>query len=957
MDPILSELANQSTCEIRTDQVSRCVYSVDASIYEVKPSAVIIPRTKSDIVKVAQMAFKHNIPLTPRGAATGITGGCLGTGWIVDTSKYLSNILEVNFEQEYAVIEPGVIQDHLNGALSQNNYRLGPDTSTGNRATLGGMVANNAAGARSLRFGKMVDHVQSVELILASGEVLEFGPLSSSQEKEKLQQQGIEGHIYRTVAAIRTKYADEISSRFPHLPRRVSGYNLDELMKPGPFNLCKLIAGSEGSLGILSKIKVSICKKPKVLTLCIVHFTDLLKAFEAVSDMLQFSPIALELIDDKILATGRKVPSMKGKLDWLNGDPHAMLVAEFEGETGVEAQEKTDQFAEAMKAKGIGYAWNIITEPVQMSHVWEVRKAGLGILLSKRSYSRAIAFIEDLSIAPHNLAKFMGQFLAYLKSKGKEAGIYGHAGSGCMHIRPYIDLRNPDERKLMHQMMLDVTAMLLEHGGALSGEHGDGLIRSWLNEKMFGSKLYQAFLDLKNAFDPRFLMNPGKIVQGPPLEQNLRRSPLANVPSISTFQDFSKEKGFELAVDLCNGNGLCRKAESVMCPSFQVSGDEYDTTRARAQALRSVINGQLTSTDWPGEPLKDILDLCIECKGCKTECPSSVDMAKMKAEFLYQYQEKYGYPFRTRLFAHIDSLFKMASPFARLFNWAGSRFLTKLMLNWIGIAPQRSFPKLAPLRFSEWFQKHHVSEHQGKKTVVLFNDTYTEFNEPEIGIAAVKILEALGYQVLVPPWKCCGRPLISKGLLKEAQQHMCEVVQTFAEYAKQGFPIIGLEPSCILTVKDDFQNLLKGVNTDPAHLEAIIQAATTLDEFLHLHIKQGQFHLNFNPQAKEVKLHGHCHQKSLVGTKPTIEVLRAIPHFTVSEIDSGCCGMAGSFGYEKEHYEFSLKIAELKLAPAVRSAPKEALIVANGISCRSQIEHTTGTKAKHLAEALADAMI
>lgn len=946
------DLRTNTSCDVRFDSISCIAYSVDASIYEITPIGIVLPRTKEDLAAAVKIASGYRIPVIARGAATGITGGCIGRGLIIDTSKYLNRIIEINFDDEYALVEPGVIQDQLNEALTQRGYRLGPDTSTGDRATLGGMTANNSAGARSLHYGKMVDHVLSTEICLATGEIIEFNPVDPTALAHKITQNNAEGRIYKTVASLRATYQQEIEHRFPKIPRRVSGYNLDELIKPGPLNISKLITGSEGTLGILTKIKVGISKKPKFLSLCIVHFHTMHEGMKAVEGMLQFHPFALEMIDDQILDRGRQAPSMRGKLGWLVGDPETVIIAEFAGDREEDALEQAYHFQEEMGRQQIGYAQIILSDPMAMNHVWGVRKAGLGLLLSRRTYSRAIAFIEDISVAPEKLAPFMEKFTHYLETKQKKAGIYGHVGPGCMHVRPYMDLRDKDEIKLMHTIMRDVSDMLLEFGGAMSGEHGDGLIRSWLNKKMFGEKIYQAFIYLKQAFDPDHLMNPGKIVDGPPLEQNLRLDPEMKITSIPTFLDFGREGGIELAADLCNGNGLCRKTHEVMCPSFQVTGDEYDTTRARAQALRAVIHERLPLEKWTSVEIQDVLDLCVECKGCKTECPSNVDMAKMKAELLYQYQEKHGYSLRSRLFGHIGNLLRLGSLFPSFFNKCSQSVLSKTILGWIGITPKRSFPQLASEKFSEWYSKNYELINSSKK-VVLFNDTYTEYNEPRIGIAAIKVLNALGYEVILPMWQCCGRPLISKGLLREAKKKAGLLVETLAFYAEHNIPVIGLEPSCILTLKDDYTGLLGS----EARLEQIIKGSKTFDEFVYAHVVEGRLPLNFKEQKLPVKVHGHCHQKALVGLRPTLGVLRAIPGFDVSEIESGCCGMAGSFGYEKEHYEFSLKIGELKLAPVVRASSDDCLIVADGISCRSQIAHMTGRHAYHLAEVLNESLL
>lgn len=907
--------------EVLSDPISCHIYSVDASIYEVKPQVIVVPRDAEDIIQTVNIARENKLSITPRGAATGITGGCLGTGVILDLSQYMNRILEINTEEDYAICEPGVVQDRLNDALFPHHYRLGPDTSTGNRATLGGMLANNAAGARSLKYGRMVDHVEEVEVVLSSGETLTIGPDTS-----------IHHPIVQQIWQLRDQYKQEIEARFPQIPRRVSGYNLDALLVEGAPNLCPLIVGSEGTLGIVTKIKVRIAPLPKKTALCVIHFENMVEGLSHIKSLLRLRPISLEMIDRNILNAGRTSPVLKDKLKWLQGDPAMVIVAEFEAETEQELERTVDSLYE----KPIGYAQITLTSPEEQQHVWLVRKAGLGLLLSKRSYNRAIAFIEDITVAPENLAEFMKEFLDYLHSKGKKAGIYGHAGSGCLHIRPYIDLRDPQDCETMQTMLEDVTDLLMRHGGSLSGEHGDGLVRSWLNPRLYGEKIYQAFEKVKTIFDPEHLLNPGKIVDAPPFLENLRLSPDTPIHEPKTFLDFSKEGGFALAADLCNGNAQCRKQEGTMCPSFQATGNEYDSTRARAQTLRGIIHGQHPIEKFSGQELYNILDLCLQCKGCQSECPSQVDMAKMKAEFLHHYHKKHGLPLRDRIFGHIGWINKRSSPFASLINRISKQPFAKRILETIGIAPQRSLPNLTTKRFS----KHSFSTSKSKQKVVLFNDTFNEFNCPEIGVSAVKILSRMGYQVIVPPYTCCGRTLISKGILEHAKKLAMNLISILLPYAKEKIPIVGLEPSCLLTIKDDFQGLL---GYDDLELQQVISMCMTFDTFLASHDN-----LPFKKGDQKIIVHGHCHQKALDGMDATIKTLKAVGLPT--EIPAGCCGMAGSFGYKKEHYDISMKIGELKLFPEVRKT--EEAVIADGFSCRCQIEHGTGKKAYHLAEFL-----
>lgn len=913
----LNEIKELIEGEVRSDLINRQLYSVDASIYEVIPQAIVIPKNSTDILSTVKVAAKYKIPITARGAATGITGGCLGEGIILDLSQHCNQILEINWEEEYAICQPGVIQDQLNDALSSKGYRLGPDTSTGNRATLGGMLANNAAGSRSLKYGTMADHVIEVEMILSTGEEITIGPDTS-----------IHHHIVQQLWQLRDQNKEEIKKRFPKISRRVSGYNLEALIEN---NLCKLIVGSEGTLGIVTKIKVRIAPVPEKTTLCVIHFNTIEEGMSAIKKLLKFNPISLEMIDRKILEAGKHSPTIKNRLGWLQNDPEIILILELEGECKAEL--------DALYEQPIGYAQIILEDPEQQANVWAVRKAGLGLLLSKRSYSRAIAFIEDISISPKHLPKFMDKFLSYLSSEGKQAGIYGHAGSGCLHIRPYIDLRDPKETQQMKVILETITQLVSEFEGSLSGEHGDGLVRSWLNPILYGEKINHAFLRVKEIFDPLNLMNPGKIVNGKPFLENLRLTPETPLNEPDTFLDFSKEGGFSLSADLCNGNAMCRKKEGTMCPSFQASGDEYHSTRARAQTLRALIHGKLPKDEWTGEGLKEVLDLCLQCKGCKSECPSQVDMAKMKIEVLHLYHQKHGLTVRDRLFGYIAKINQLSSPFASFSNYLNSTPFMKKFLNRIGISNQRELPQLALQTFSKWFATHTPIE---GKQVVLFNDTFTEFNCPEVGVSAVHVLEKMGYHVIIPPRQCCGRPLISKGILEPAKKMAEALVKQLLFYAKKKIPIIGLEPSCLLTITDDFQGLL---GYDHEDLQKVIEACITFDQFL-----AGHKTLPFTNKSIKIQLHGHCHQKALEGTSATRKVLSQVGD--VTEIPSGCCGMAGSFGYEKEHYNFSMKIGELKLFPTVRESSDT--IVANGFSCRCQIEHATGKKALHVAQALHD---
>jgi FAD/FMN-containing dehydrogenase/Fe-S oxidoreductase len=937
---IETALRNEVQGEVLFDTFSKAIYSIDASIYEVAPVGVVRPKTQEELLKVVKIARDFQVPIIGRGAGTGIAGGCIGEGLVVDTSKYLRHIVDVNWEEGHVTVEPGVVQDELNTFLGKRGFRLGPDTSTGNRATIGGMVGNNSSGAHSLRYGKMVDHVLEIDLILQQGVKVNFSSLSQGQFEEKTKLSGPEGDIYRCIQDLLVNKRSVIEEKFPKISRRVAGYNLDELLKGFPLNLSSLITGSEGSFGITSQIKLKISPKPKQVGLCIIHFHDLVDSLRPMELYLDSGAYALEMVDEAIIKAAKTSPSMKSRLNWLQGDPQALIIVEFDAENKELLIEKIEEFSKKIQELKIGYATVRAVEEQDMKNVWALRKSGLGLLLSKRSFSRAIGFLEDIAVPPLKLADFMKEFKEILHSFNKESGIYGHAGEGCIHLRPFINLTDPKEVEVMEAMMLQVSQRLLDYGGTLSGEHGDGLVRSWLNEKMFGSEIYGIFKTLKNTFDPKGLANPGKVVEGPPLTQNLKLNPSSNLSFPETFLSFEKEGGVELAIDLCNGNGECRKKDSLMCPSYQATLDERHLTRGRAQSLRSLLHGRVDKDQFTSHELYEVMDLCLECKGCKTQCPSQIDMAKLKSEFLFHYQKKHGASWRSRLFAHVDVANKWMGKLPSLSNYISSHPLSKWGMGLLEIAPKRSLPALSSQRFSKMVS---LSKKSSKK-VGLFVDTFTEFHTPNVGIAAVSLLEKMGFEVIVIPWTCCGRPALSKGFLPKAKKHAQKVIQRLLPIAKQSIPIVGLEPSCLLTIVDDYEGLIPS-----ADVKLVAKHCVLLDEFIASNLE------SLPPVKKETSLdihyHVHCYQKALQGGIHTQKILSSLPMVS-SEIPSGCCGMAGSFGYEKEHYETSMKIGELTLFPYLRKMKVNSAVIANGFSCRQQIHHGTDMTALHLSELL-----
>ncbi|MCZ6646166.1 MAG: FAD-binding protein, partial [SAR324 cluster bacterium] len=916
MNDLHAELSRHLKGEVRFDKVTRQLYSTDASMYQMEPVGVIVPRDEEDLGTAVELARKHLVPVLPRGGGTSLAGQCVGHALMMDLSTHMNKVLELNVEEGWVKVQPGLVQDQLNAYLAPHGYLFGPDTSTSNRATIGGMTGNNSSGSHSIIYGKTVDHVIEVDTILSDGSWTTFAPLTAEGLETKMKGEGLEGHIYREVLRIAEANREEVEKRYPKIMRRVSGYNLDEMVKSATPNLASLLVGSEGTLALSRAIKCKISPLPKVKGLLVAHFEDMIRAVETDETVLSHGPSAAELMDRRIIRQATASPVFQGRTGFLQGDPGAIVIVEFYGESRQEVDDKLDKLEQHLKRNKMGYAHVRAMEPGQQQQVWELRKAGLGLLMGTRSEAKPVAFVEDTAVDPIKLPAFLKAFEEVVNRHGTSAGYYGHCSVGCLHIRPFIDMKLPEEREKMMSIFREVAGLVKEHGGAMSAEHGDGLARSWLIKEMFGEQLYAAFQDVKAAFDPTGLMNPGKIVEAQQPLENLRLGDFYQNNQLPIELDFSKDGGFNFAVEMCNGNGQCRKLDvGTMCPSYQATRNDRHSTRGRANALRGFISGTLPMSEFTSPEMYEVMDLCLECKACKTECPSNVDMAAMKYEFLYHYNKAHGVPLRTRVFANAALLNRIGSATTPFSNW-GLRFpFSRIMNSLLGIAPKRRLPPFARQRFSTWFKGHAPAANGAgeRPRVVLFHDTFMEYNQPELGRDTVRILEAAGYEVLLGKRRCCGRPIISKGLLDQGRQYARANIDALKPYAAQGIPIIGVEPSCLLTLKEDYLQLLPGEDA-----ELVAGHCITIDEFLAGLVKEGKLPLREDAAAREILLHGHCHQKALVGTGPTLEVLRSLPGASVREIDSGCCGMAGSFGYEKEHYDISMTVGEQRLFPAVR---------------------------------------
>jgi FAD/FMN-containing dehydrogenase/Fe-S oxidoreductase len=950
---IAAALRKRVEGEVRFDKYSRLLYSTDASMYEIEPIGVVIPRDKGDVEAVIEIANRFNVPVLPRGGGTALAGQTVGHAIVLDFTKYMNRVLEVNQVELWCRVQPGLVQDELNAHVRPQGLLFGPDTSTSNRATIGGMIGNNSAGAHSLTYGKTLDHVLELTVLLSNGSEIVLKNLSPDELGKKTKGNGVEAEAYRAVQALAEKHRGEILARYPKILRRVSGYNLDEFVKPQPFNLARMVVGSEGTLACVVEAKMRLVPKPKWTALDVIHFHDDIEALQASYAILDTHPYALESTDKLILDLARGNIVQSKRLGFVQGNPSSLLMVEYAGETEEEVRAQVEKLEEVRKAQRIGYAATQALKPEEVRAVWGVRKAGLGLLLGIKGDKKPIAFVEDTAVEPAKLPEFIKRFREILTRHDATAGYYGHCSVGCMHIRPLINLKQQSEVKKMTAIADEISDLVLDFHGALSGEHGDGLARSHFNEKLYGPVLYDAFRAIKRAFDPKNLMNPGKIVDAPPMTESLRIGPAYRTWQPETTLDFSAQGGFAAAVEMCSGMGECRKKlDGTMCPSYMATLDEEHSTRGRANALRAVLSGKVPQEDFVGKRLYEVLDLCLECKACKAECPSNVDMAKLKYEFLNHYHRVNGLPLRNRLFGRIERVNKFGARFAPLSNWLANSWLNRWLMQWLlGIDARRPLPAFAAETFEDWFRAHRAGGKGEKGTVALFHDTFNTFNTPSVAIAATRFLERADYRVTLTEKRCCGRPMISKGMLAEARENAAWNVERLYPLAEKGVAIVGLEPSCLLTLRDEYPELLRSEKA-----KAVADKSFLLDEFIARERKAGKLSLTFAGNGKKALLHGHCHQKALVGTAATVETLKWAG-FDVTEVDSGCCGMAGSFGFEKEHYDLSVAIANRRLAPAVRAADQNVEIVASGISCRQQIEHTAGRKAKHLAEVLWESVI
>ena len=966
IDEFLDQLAQDVAGSVRTDQVDKLLYSTDASIYQVMPHGVLIPKHADDVQAAVNLANQHQVSLLARGAGSSLAGQAVNESLVIDMSRNLDQVIELNVGERWVRVQPGTVLDELNLFLKPHGLQFGPDPASSNRATLGGIVSNNSTGSHSIIYGMTADHVLAVEGFLSDGSAINIAALDGVGLADKFQQQNLEGAIYREIWRISQEGQEAIMAGTPHHWRRCGGYNLDrfidgptfQLPRDTRFNLAKLICGAEGTLATMTEITLNLVPIPKMTGLAIVHYDDLKTALSSVPAILEVDPSAVELLDNMALTMCRDVPEYARLVDtFLDGQPNCILITEFYGESEAELRASVQKLERHLKQQSVPGRVRPALDPAIQKNVWTVRKVGLGLLMSVKGDHKPIPFIEDAAVPVEYLSEYVSRIEDFCHDLGTDVGYYAHASAGCLHIRPLINAKDAKDIDKLPEITAFSVELLGEYGGAFSSEHGDGRARSWLNERFFGKDLYQLFREVKNAFDPDNLLNPGNIVDSGPMTENLRFGTDYQVIPIQEQLDFSLDQGFHRAVEMCNGAGICRKKTTgTMCPSFMVTREEEHSTRGRANILRAALSGQMAEGALTSERMFEVMELCIECKACKAECPSSVDMAKIKFEFLAQYYDVHKLPLRSRIFGDIARINRFsAGMLAPLANWTlGQPWFRKLLSRFVGVAAERTLPALTKTPFDRWFRDRdrRQAEAAPRPTrVLLFNDTFNTYNTPEIAQAAVEVLEAAGCEVYLPAPGCCGRPMISKGMIQAARQAALDTIERLAIFAHQGIPIIGLEPSCLLTLKDEYLGLFPG---DPDAI-AVANMAVLFDEFISGDEIRARLEPQLSSLGGQVLLHGHCHQKALVGTDHTIAALQ-MAGLQIEEVDSGCCGMAGSFGYEAEHYDISIQMAERRLLPAVEAAAADTIVVAPGVSCRAQILHGAERQALHPAQVLAQSL-
>jgi FAD/FMN-containing dehydrogenase/Fe-S oxidoreductase len=949
LDDLQQDLTQALEGDVRFDQMNRLLYSTDASNYQIEPIGVLFPAHADDVVAAHTIASQYGVPLLPRGGGSSLAGQAVGHALVMDMSRHMRRVISINADAKTVRVQPGLVLDHLNAQLAPLGLMVGPDPASGERATVGGCLANNSTGMHSILYGMFGDHIRAVDTVLGDATRVQFGlntPVNPIQTQ-----------LQARISQLVRENTDEIQRRYPKTWRTVAGYALNRIDPANP-DLTQLFVGSEGTLGTILEAEIGLVDRPKLTRLVMLHYADRREALEAVPGILEIQPSAVEMLDKFLLDLTRAHAEYSRFLTFVEGDPVILLIVEFYGKNEAELAAGVERLKDRLKRMNYNGAIVTASTAEQKAHVMKVRKAGLGLLMSKRGDYKPVHFIEDAAVPVANLADYVDHVDQIVQANGTHIAMYGHASAGCLHIKPLINLKSAEGKRQYRAIGDAVADLVIELGGTTSGEHGEGLSRGEFSKRLFGPQLTEAFRQVKAAFDPMGLMNPGKVVDVGPMDDpaTLRYGAHYDTPYAPTHLrlDWSADSGFTGAVEMCNGAGVCRKeGNGVMCPSFMATRDERDSTRARANALRLAMSGQLGPSGLSDERVYEVLDLCLSCKSCKAECPSAVDMARLKAEFTATYYDTHRIPLRTWMFGHIHRMNQLGSIMPRLTNLILRSLPARWAFGRMGIATQRQLPLFARERFSTWYRHHYKAEPELRKAPILISDTYTEYNYPYLGRAVLKVASAAGYAVEV--WgprelDCCGRPLISKGLLDDARILAMRNVQRMAPAVERGERFMLIEPSCAAAFRDEYPDLV------PAELRAKAQlvagSVLTVEEWL---AEITNHEMAFDETPRKIMLHGHCYQRALWGTSAAHRALTMIPNVELTELDDGCCGVAGSFGFEAEHYDISMQIGEQRLLPAVRNAP-DAIIAASGVSCREQVEHGTGRQALHPIEIIAAAL-
>ena len=959
----LEEIGNKLSGSLVYDDLHKALYATDASVYRKIPLAVAYPKDEKDLQILIEFATSNHLTLIPRTAGTSLAGQCVGDGIIVDVSKYFTNILAFDELNKTITVEPGVVRDELNLFLKPFGLFFGPNTSTSNRCMIGGMVGNNSSGSTSIRYGVTRDKVLQIDGVLSDGSIVSFKELTSKEFKLKTQIKSLEGSIYASIynELSQELVQQEIKNQFPKpsIHRRNTGYAVDELLdsdlfggKDASINIAKLLSGSEGTLVFSTAITLQLdTVQPKESVIIASHFESIKESLKATVLAMNHELYACELMDKVILDCTKNNREQAKNRFFIKGDPEAILMFEVSGDTKEEAQKKADELISNLNENNFGYHHpKVVGENIK--RMFNLRKAGLGLLGNIIGDKKAVACIEDTAVDLNDLPNYIDEFTKIMDKYQQKAVYYAHAGAGELHLRPILNLKKSEDVSLFRKITTETALLVKKYQGSFSGEHGDGIVRAEFIPLMIGETNYQLLRRIKKSFDPNNVFNKGKITDAFPMDKSLRYSIDRKEPEVKTIQDFSDNQGILKLAEKCNGSGDCRKPASAggaMCPSYRATKDEKDTTRARANTLREFLTNSKKSNKFNHQELKEVFDLCLSCKACASECPSNVDVAALKSEFLYQYQEENGYSFRNSMFANNVKYNKIGSLFPSLTNLVLNTFLTKFIM---GISLKRSVPKLTSKTLKSWYNKQTHSS--SKKIIYIFCDEFTNFYDTEIGKDTVIVLKRLGYNPTFIKHPESGRSFISKGFLKEAKVLANKNVSIFKELITDKTPLIGIEPSAILTFRDEYIRLADDVNS----AKIIAKNTFTIEEFLQNEFEKGNIRTNqFTTEKKSIKIHGHCHQKALSSTQATFSILNIPENYSPTIMNTGCCGMAGSFGYEKEHYKISMQVGEDTLFPKIRNTSKETEIIASGTSCRHQILDGTNRYAKHPITVLREAII